>query len=81
MTYSVADKDVRPLVYRCPRTGIDIITHVLARLGHPIGYLSATPFGLKCPCCGTNHIFSANGCRSFSNEPSLKFQPATYPER
>jgi len=68
MVPSVADRDVRPLVYRCPRTGIDIITRIRARLGNPIGYLSATPFGLKCPCCGTNHIFSAKGCRSFSNE-------------
>ena len=65
-------RNVRPLVYRCPQTGINVITHILARLGDPIGYLSATPFHLKCPCCGTNHIFSAQGCLSFSKDERLR---------
>jgi predicted RNA-binding Zn-ribbon protein involved in translation (DUF1610 family) len=58
----------RPLVYRCSNTGIYIITHNLACGGAPVGYLSATPFNLHCPCCGEHHIFQAEGCRSFSSE-------------
>lgn len=57
----------RPLVYRCPNTGIHIITHVLACGGAPVGYLSATPFKLLCPCCRDHHIFQAEGCQSFSS--------------
>jgi predicted RNA-binding Zn-ribbon protein involved in translation (DUF1610 family) len=70
-------RDVQPLVYRCPNTGIDIITHILARLGTPVAYLPATAFGLKCPCCGTHHVFQAQQCRSFAR----KNGPASAAER
>ena len=64
MTSSSMSNDLRPLIYRCPTTGINVITHILAQSGKPVAYLSATAFGLKCPCCGSHHVFQAKDCRS-----------------
>ena len=52
----------RPLVYRCPETGIDIITRIVVKdPAHATVFES--PFVLQCDCCGHVHVFHGRDCR------------------
>jgi len=50
------------LVFKCPVTGINVITDINVREGDEQS-LQQLIFGIACPCCQMAHQFSADQCR------------------
>jgi len=51
-----------PLVFKCPTTGINVITDISIREGDE-SQLAHMVFGIACPCCETVHQFSGDKSR------------------
>ena len=51
-----------PLVFRCPRSGVDVITGIRIRKGDE-AYLPAMTFAIRCPCCNDMHEYSGSQSR------------------
>jgi hypothetical protein len=51
-----------PLVFKCPATGINVITDISFREGDE-PQLPHMIFGIACPCCETVHQFSGDKSR------------------
>jgi hypothetical protein len=56
----------RPLIYRCPETGIDIITRIFLKDPARNEILFESPFLLQCSCCGRIHVFHGRDCRTIT---------------
>jgi hypothetical protein len=51
-----------PLVFKCPVTGINVITDISIRKDDE-QQLPRMTFGITCPCCESVHQFTGDKCR------------------
>lgn len=54
--WTVPTPKARPLVFRCPLSGIDVITNISIRDGDEL-IVAHGVFAVCCPCCGEQHNF------------------------